>query len=208
MKNNINYKETNSEVILQIKKPSLRYLNEFTRLKCGSDLLRSKVFPNAKEITESMGAYNALRTHLQGDFPLGDDKITCVVVGDGTTPRTGALFAYRTNWNVVSIDPEMDRDFMKPGDTLEEWQDIERLWVARKKIEEVSLDHIVGKLLIVCVHSHAKLSECVKKRPSSPKTIINLPCCVKPDLNIKPDISYEDYAIHSEKRIVEIYKDV
>ncbi|HUS51341.1 MAG TPA: hypothetical protein VMZ91_14325, partial [Candidatus Paceibacterota bacterium] len=72
MKNNINYKETNSEVILQIKKPSLRYLNEFTRLKCGSDLLRSKVFPNAKEITESMGAYNALRTHLQGDFPLGD----------------------------------------------------------------------------------------------------------------------------------------
>src|SRR5579872_7431860 len=50
--------------------PALRYLNEFTKLKCAPDLLAWGLFPNAKEITESLGAYNAIRKHIRWD--LGD----------------------------------------------------------------------------------------------------------------------------------------
>ncbi len=45
----VNINENNNSFGITINKPSLRYLNEFVRLKCGPDLLLSRFFPNAKE---------------------------------------------------------------------------------------------------------------------------------------------------------------
>src|SRR6185295_14541542 len=41
-----------------------RHINEFFRLDCAPDLLRLRLFPNSKEITESMAAYHAVRWQL------------------------------------------------------------------------------------------------------------------------------------------------
>lgn len=40
-----------------------RYLDEFVRCRCAPDLLARKLFPNAKEVTESFAAYAAVRKH-------------------------------------------------------------------------------------------------------------------------------------------------
>lgn len=47
------------------------YLDEFVRFSRSPELLSLKLFPNAKEITESFGAYAAVREHLQLDFGAG-----------------------------------------------------------------------------------------------------------------------------------------
>ena len=201
MNNLINYKESPNSIMVEVKKSSLRYLDEFIRLKCASDLIISKFFPNAKEITESMSVYNTVRKYLQNDFPFDDKETTCLVVGDGTKPRTGALFAFRTNWNVISIDPNMrtDKSFIK----------IDRLLPVKSKIEDFhSLLKFIKtkKVLIVCVHSHAKLTDCIKQLKEKDVIIISMPCCVPDDLDVEPDISYNDWGIHSEKRTINIYK--
>ena len=70
---------------------NLHYLDEFIKLDCAPNLLaaRPMMFPDVKEITESMGLYNAFRRHIlptfQSNPPTG--KCAMVVIGDGATPR-------------------------------------------------------------------------------------------------------------------------
>jgi hypothetical protein len=59
------------------------------------------VFPNAKELTESFAANNAIRIHLAGEYTPGDERVTVIAVGDGNTPRTAALCAFLTKWQCV-----------------------------------------------------------------------------------------------------------
>ena len=204
MENNmlIDYSENSYSISTTIKKLSSKYLNEFIRLKCAPDLLMFKLFPNIKEITESMAVYNTVRKYLQNEFPLSSRDVTCLVVGDGHMPRTGALFAFRTNWDVISVDPNMFKD--KPPLLR-----INRLLSVKGKIENFDnlLQHIkTQKVLVVCVHSHAKLSACVAQLKEKEITVISMPCCVPDDLNIVPEISYDDWGIHSPKRTINIYK--
>lgn len=57
-------REENERVKLE-RKHHLRYFEEFMcDLVCGSELLDLKLFPDAKELTEVMGAFNAVRRHL------------------------------------------------------------------------------------------------------------------------------------------------
>jgi len=76
----------------------MRYVNEMLRLSCAPELLRLKLFPDAKELTESFSAYNAIRTHLADEFKPADGRVTLIAVGDGHTPRTAALCAFLTQW--------------------------------------------------------------------------------------------------------------
>ena len=76
------------------RQPSVRYLTEFVRLKCGPDLLALKVFPNAKEVTESVAAHTALR-EWPGAREFGRPW-RAYVIGDGHAPRTGAFIAMMT----------------------------------------------------------------------------------------------------------------
>lgn len=88
---------------------SLCYLNDFVAdLRCASDLLDMKLYPDAKEVSESMGLYNATFFSLLKKIDDVQDVDGIVVVGDGATPRTAAMFALRNaKWSVYSIDPMM-----------------------------------------------------------------------------------------------------
>ena len=72
-----------------------RHIDELIGCACFPDLLERKFFPNGKEITESAAAYHYVRWHLPR-FALRDPDIAMVSVGDGHTPRTAAMFAFRS----------------------------------------------------------------------------------------------------------------
>jgi hypothetical protein len=48
-----------------------------------------------------------VREHLGGLLSPSDPSVLVLAVGDGLTPRTAALFAFRTRWRAISIDPLM-----------------------------------------------------------------------------------------------------
>ena len=179
---------------------SLRYLNEFMRLRCAPDLLAARLFPNAKEVTESMGAWNAVREHVLPRVPMlrDDDLVRVFCVGDGHAPRTAALFAHMSRWACWSIDP-----VLRPRAYT-----TNRLHVHAMPIEDFAYrcPADVPLTLIVHVHSHASLRTSVANiQGGGYRYLINIPCCRKPDLDMRPIIAYDDPAILSPKRRVEIY---
>lgn len=148
-----------------------RYMDELLSLHCAPRVLELGLFPNAKELTESFACFNAVRRHLCDNFRPDDPSVRLVAIGDGLTPRTAALFAFRTSWRCVSVDPLMARP--------EHWcREVDRLTAVRAKVEDVA-DHLVGeRLLLVLPHAHVALSTCVslcqwKKALGA----VVIPCC-------------------------------
>jgi len=181
-----------------------RYLNEFVRCECAPDLLAHKLFPNAKEITETFAAYNAVRTHLK-EYALDDPTITVYVVGDGHTPRTAATFALRSAWWAVSVDPKLT------AKSLDLQTKIKRLDCINLPAEEVQhwcFPH-PGKVVVVAVHSHAKLESFLCNIRNEHIAVVAIPCCV-PQVIVgqEPDIIYRDEAIWSPHNEVKIWRDI
>lgn len=179
--------------------PTLTYIEKFMTLKCAPDLLMLGLFPNAKEITESFACYEAVRRHIP--FEPQDTDVTVVVVGDGSTPRTAATFAFRSLWNCVSIDPEIG--------TPDNWErNVKRLTCHSKKVE--SLGKVsYPKLIIVAPHSHADLGAALERFTAKKRHVIALPCCVRQEIEGRlPDIKYDDWGIHSPQRAVMVWRDV
>lgn len=180
--------EGKSSVAITFKQRSSRYLDSFVKLKCSPDLLALGVFPNSKEITESFAAFEASKRF---GLNWGDPSIRVCVIGDGSTPRTGATFAFRTRWEVVSIDPKA---------RSKQWN-IARLTVMQNRFEAIPF-HKNEFDLYVLVHSHSKLEDIAKGN-----NVISIPCCVKHDeYDGRPaDIEYDDWAIWSPERTVKIW---
>lgn len=192
-------------------KPLFRYANETIRLKCFPEMLEWKLFPNFKEVTESFGAFNAIRASrgmLKREFHLDDPKIHCLVVADGGTPRTGATFAMRTAWKVWSVDPQLKNESV--------WESrVQRLTVVKDKIENFTLPEC-DTALVVAVHSHAILdfamNACYRAKHIG---VVAIPCCVSqkitdtvtsPDTSeVKPCAEYEDHAIWSPQNKVKTW---
>jgi hypothetical protein len=120
-----------------------KYINDFMGLKCLADLTSRKIFPDGKEVTESQGAFwGVTKFLLNRDMSkFGDKQINLISVGDGRQPRTAALFALRTRWNCISIDPNLAKI---------DW-DIERLTCYKSRIEDLDLTFDY-RTIIVCVH--------------------------------------------------------
>ena len=184
------YSENKDGQTIHIRKPSLCYLDQFVGLTCAGDLLNLKLFPNAKEITESMAAYAALRKRLEARL---SEPLSVLVVGDGSTPRTGALIAFRSRWNVTSVDPNINpKNLNLP---------ISRLRVCKGKVEELEYALAPGAMdIVVAVHSHAKIL------PLGRLLTVEIPCCHEPmgPPSLKTE-EYWDWGIHSERRQVLIY---
>lgn len=53
------------------------------KLACSPELVRLKVFPDAKELTESFAANNAIRTHLAEEYPPGWADVVCYALTRG-----------------------------------------------------------------------------------------------------------------------------
>jgi len=182
---------------------SLRYLNEFSQTKCAADLLALKLFPNVKEISESFGAYNAVRRHLWKTFQPHNADCHMVAVGDGVSPRTAATFAFRTAWQCHSVDPKL-----RGG----KWYNpirrnkLQRVTLWTMPVEKMVSWKPVEHLVIVAVHSHADLREAVRALPAKHVGVVAIECCVPQELDRAPDIQYEDFGILSPKRTVKVWK--
>jgi hypothetical protein len=178
---------------------STSYFDELVKLQCGPELLSLKLFPNAKEITESFGAFGAVRNYVCSEsLKLEDPSIELFAVGDGVTPRTAATFAFRSNWTCHSIDPEM---------RMKEYP-VRRLSIYRNKIEELNF-LADGIAVIALVHSHAKIKDVLNHIHSKKERhLITIPCCVPHEIANTPYIGYMDTRILSEKNTVKIWKDI
>lgn len=184
-----------------------KYLEHFVRSKCAPDLLVWKMFPNCKEITESWGCFEATKhtRKFSSDFWNNPNRLV-IVVGDGKRPRTGATFAMRTAWTVISVDPAIDRPYPQ----------IKRLHTISSKVEEWTPEPIWCEqtrssntpVLVVAPHSHASLRQSLQKAQSfsDEVEVISLPCCVQDDLSNGQLFFYTDHHITSAKNRVNVYK--
>ena len=136
----------------------------------------------AKEVTETMGCFNAVRKHLlgEGKFDSKDAGTTALVIGDGSTPRVGALLALRTSWNCISVDPAFKtkiESVSQDGEVTYAWKNIARLSVIAKPIQEVKIKP--SKLVVVMMHCHVDLEEALLCVESECELvgIVACPCC-------------------------------
>lgn len=181
----------------------LRYLNEFLRLRCAPDILAVPHILGsspAKEVTESMGAWEAVR-HVLNDGAQARDDVVCCVVGDGHLPRTGALVAHLTKWEVISVDPEM-------RSTTPELRQMKRLYPIKAKLEDlcppaIRFHHVV----IIGVHSHAPAQLSWDFIQAREKLLVLIPCCVRGAVTGDFDwkFSREDKGILSPHNRVRMY---
>ena len=165
-------------------------------------MLDMNLFPNAKEITESFAAYEAVRQRLFRHFQFADPKVVMIAVGDGSTPRTGATFAYRSRWQCHSVDP-----ILAPKTR---WAAIDRLHIHRKKIEECSREDFSitddSTVVVAAVHSHAPLPLCTSVIGRVRRlAIVAIPCCVKLLIPEPSAEVYDDKSILSPHKTVTIW---
>lgn len=197
----------------EVHAPSLRYLDMFVRLKCAPMLLMDKLFPNAKEVTESVGAFRGVKEALKAVYGakglarLGHEDVVLLDVGCGHQPRTAALIAQLTKWMCYAIDPlvKWDREIQtqrvtRVGQRIEEFRD--GFFRAHKLV------------VVTAVHSHAKLTDTLRTIDAKEILVVSIPCCFDISLpdgevvhgyRIAKVREYEDHAIWSEKRHVTIY---
>jgi len=70
-----------NNLLYQYDSGQQKYINEFMKMyKSAADLLVLGIYPNGKEITESFGAFNAIRSKLKHD--LSDPNHTVVCIAD------------------------------------------------------------------------------------------------------------------------------
>ena len=174
----------------------IKYMEKFITYNCAPDLLLRHIFPDGKEITESMAAFEGVRKHIiRSDTLLKNEGITLVSVGDGNSPRTASLFAFLTKWNCISIDPNMKN---------ENW-DVERLTTYKNNIED--LDLFYDDVVIVGVHSHASMKSTLEHIKGNRRNMLAIPCCV-PYNDIEPTLEYRDMGIWSPKNLVKVWRNI
>ena len=168
-----------------------KYLQRFLSLNSAADMLEKRLFPTSntlKEVAESMSMFYAVSEKIMSwdtSIDRNMDNINIVVIGDGHTPRTAALFAYMTKWKCFSVDPEFRK----------EEYNIKRLTLSKSKIEDVSYDFGDEVTIIILPHSHAPVQKCWDNIKSNKKWLIKMECCTRDKLNI-PAYFYKDkYAI-------------
>lgn len=159
-----------------------------------------------KEITESWGMFEAAKTHIP-NLP----EHTTIIVGDGCSPRTGAIFAYYTKTNVISIDPQFNMEHWKQHKKkqLKMGFPIQRLELLKNKIEDIKLT-FETPILIIFPHSHANMTLSLGQLKAPQRCVINMPCCepIPKEYMQQPHIMYKDYHILSPKNEIHIWKNI
>ncbi|KAF0686914.1 Aste57867_21308 [Aphanomyces stellatus] len=202
-------------------KLSLRYLDEFVgALTCSAQMLEWGLFPDAKEVSETMGVFNAIRKlglqHKTRD-PAPGLRDGIVVVGDGITrtfvslvehqhplARTAAMFAYRTKgWTCYSVDPIMQvSSETKPMP----WDAMTNVVAIDQKIEDIRIR--LDRAIVVLVHAHVTLEQAMLAIDAkSVVAVLTLPCCnwygrQERLFDRYPDLVYDDLSILSTHREV------
>ena len=176
-------------------RPKLNHLDWFLAHSRAADLL--PLFPNAKEVTESVAAYRAVQRSAA--YRLSDRNVSVAVIADGHTPRTAALFALSTAWQARSIDPALSRYAARSRPI------IDRLHVLPYRIEDLPPCLCGPADDIVAVHSHAPLSEAVRRLAGRRTLVVSMPCCFPDDLPWPPTESYRDAACLCQHNVINLY---
>jgi len=169
-------------------------MNELIKLHCGPDLLALKLFPNAKEACESLASWHATIRFFPELWPPEED-VTVVVPGDGHCPRTGAVFALLSPWNVISIDPLMREKWTRQ-------RKIKRLRCYRDKAEDVPIT--ADKLVIVSTHGHVPLGKLVGLYNFKSCYVVSMPCCQPASqiLHRRVGMMYHDLDVPSPQNMI------
>lgn len=156
-----------------------------------------------KEISESFGILEAALNHIPN---ISNMKV--YVIGDGSTPRTGVVFAYFTKANVISIDPQANLNHYNIWYNKQDkiGQTPKNIQFLKCKSSEFIPNCEDKDILVVWPHSHAPLNSFNPVNYKSRRDII-LPCCIKivKIWQQKPHIVYVDEAIISPKNKIYIY---
>lgn len=164
-----------------------KYLQRFHSWKSALDMWALNLFPNLKEVAESMSMFYAVEEKLMkwdSNIDRKAENINVIVVGDGTKPRTAAVFAFNMRWKCWSIDPDMKE--------IDYSESIQRLTVIKDRVENVQpIDFGNEITIIIMPHSHAPIKECWNRFTSTRKWLIKLECCTKDKLDI-PYFAYVD----------------
>lgn len=179
-----------------------------------------------------MSAYATVRAHIQitetrgkGDEPgvLADDKtVTLVAVGDGVTPRTAAMFAFRTQWKCVSIDPAL-----RSG----AWHKITNLRTIPQRVQDatVTISSPHERIVIVMWHAHVSVRDAVgclqidgrkwdtndvalSQKLRERVAVVSCFCCNYDELQrtmpdgSAPDVEFEDIGVPGLMRTVRVWK--
>jgi hypothetical protein len=196
-------KDGNLSIHLDLPALSPRYMDELIRSSCFVDLLQSGWYPDTKEFTESCAAFRA-STKLGLDWSNPD--VCVIAVGDGKWPRTAAMFAYRTRWTTIAIDPRCAFNGPVPN--------VQRCFGLTKTLgEELAPWEAVSRqpfsdYVYACVHSHAAVAELIASMAICPGRahVISNRCCVDDTLPQRPTHEYMDWGIWSPERRVRIWR--
>lgn len=177
-----------------------KYINEFMGAKCAVDMLKWGLFPNSKEICESFGCYRAVASRiLEWGLDLRNPNTTCIVVGDGSTPRTAATFAMRSKWQAISIDPALNDKKSFP---------VDRLTLIKKRIQDCRFK-INGTVILIHCHSHAYLDDSLKAIEANRRIVVAMPCCVGQYIAGFPhSLEYRDKYIPGPHNLIKIWERV
>jgi len=158
-----------------------------------------------KEVTESWAMLEAAKKYV----PDLNERIV-IVVGDGCSPRTGALFAYFTAADVISVDPNFNLAHW--GEHCEKQAamgfPVRRMRLIAGKIEDHEIDCGGKACVVVWPHSHAPMNA-ARIINYTARTDISMPCCVAiPSAWMeRPHIIYSDRHVASPKRQVHVWGD-
>lgn len=183
-----------------------------------------------------MSAYSAVRHYLHehsdshseknGILSFRDKNVVLLAVGDGCTPRTATLFAFRSAWRCISIDPAM-----RVGGG---WESVSNLQTMKSRVQDVTIPvsshpDNVEMVVVVMWHCHCSISDAlgclefdgvkwdVNDVQQSAKlrkrvALVTCACCnfdsvqrTMPD-GSRPDAQFEDLAIPGLMRTVRVWK--
>ncbi len=203
-----NHCEPYNRVILEIKETTNEYLDWFW-ISMSQGIIDSRfmlaLFPNVKEITESVAAYFGIKQMVDLSTSYA------IVVGDGSTCRTGALMA---NWckKVISVDPalNMAKCQVKPKNLELAKQNIQD-WILANDI----VDEEYTSVVVIAVHAHVALQDYLENllgkivQYRHYVAVLTIECCV-PQFLTEQECSqlqltskeYDDWGIHSPHRHV------
>lgn len=189
---------------------SFHYVDEFLKTPQASLMVSLNLFPSTKDLVESM----AVLHHAKRQFPelfnrnsgegSGDSLI--LVVGDGETPRTSALFALSCpQVQVLAVDPWLrDRECQRVCNIVKNLQTVARP-IQRTRIR-------AHWLYVVLLHAHCSLDDVlVAIVESDIKGVIVCPCCdyyEKQSLlqGLPPTMEMRDVNLCSKDNLIRTWK--
>jgi hypothetical protein len=190
----------------------------------------ARLFPNAKEVSESVAVWHALRDRVlpaAGVDVAGLDatrRPAIVVVGDGSRPRTAALCAHLLvdgDWDCVSVDPMAHYDtasgraFLSARaavtpDDVAAWRRLPRLVSVRDKIQAVTV--AASAAVVVMMHCHTSLADAVAAVDASRGVVgvIACPCCNWEPVQrawdgVPPQWEYADGRMLSDRNLMRVW---